>query len=72
VLVIVEKIDGDPGVPTLTGAEGPPVPPAPTVIGVDPADNEIFVPPGNDVLNPPAPPPPAVSKDPPPPPATTK
>jgi hypothetical protein len=71
VLVIVEKIDGDPGVPRLTGAEEP-VPPAPTVIGVDPVDNEIFVPPGNEVRYPPAPPPPAVQKDPPPPPATTK
>jgi hypothetical protein len=39
----------------------PPAPPAPTVIGKDVnpnPDKDIFVPPGNEVLKPPAPPPP--------------
>ena len=60
-------------------AAGAPAPPAPTVIGKDvPPVNVNFVPPGNEVLYPPAPPPPAelTAPDPddpdPPPPATTK
>jgi hypothetical protein len=69
--VIVENIDGDPLVPAVLGSKpGDPAPPAPTVIGVDVLPViEIFVPPGKDVLYPPAPPPPP---EPPPPPATTK
>jgi hypothetical protein len=74
--VIVENIESVP-LPPAAGTIGydcvEPAPPAPTVIGKDVAPlNEIFVPPGNEVLNPPAPPPPPVLSPPPPPPATTK
>jgi hypothetical protein len=66
-LVIVENIDGLPE--TLLP------PPAPIVTGtdIDPnPESDNFVPPGKDVLYPPAPPPPPVFLPPPPPPATTK
>jgi hypothetical protein len=63
-------MEGFPGAPETAGAT--PVPPPPTVTGtgLDGIDN--FVPPGKDVLKPPAPPPPPDLFAPAPPPATTK
>jgi hypothetical protein len=65
--VIVENIEG---LPLVVVA-----PPAPIVTGTLNSPypvNVNFVPPGNEVLYPPAPPPPALFDPPPPPPATTK
>jgi hypothetical protein len=69
--VIVEKIEGLPVPPLTVGV--PADPPDPIVIGKDvPPDNDNFVPPGNELINPPAPPPPPCLYPPPAPPATTK
>jgi hypothetical protein len=66
-LVIVENEEGLPELEALA-------PPAPTTTGYAVTESKLnFVPPGKDVLKPPAPPPPPYAKSPPaPPPATTR
>jgi hypothetical protein len=65
--VMVEKEESPP-FPEGPGAGDP----VPTVTGVTPPFNVIFVPPGKEVLYPPAPPPPLDPVSPQPPPAITK